>query len=84
MASALRYSAFTVLVTAVAAFAPRVISTQTIGYGQLFHQVAPTEAPSIELVKKQLEKKAVTNICTEWTLEGGTYRYVDGTAGKYY
>jgi ADP-ribose pyrophosphatase YjhB (NUDIX family) len=31
----------------------------------------PTEAPSLELVKRKLEKKGVTNICTEWTIPGG-------------
>ena len=73
MASVLRYSALAaVVVTAVSAFAPRDIPTQTVGYGLPFHQVSPTEAPSMELVKKQLEKKAVTNICTEWTIEGGS------------
>jgi hypothetical protein len=32
---------------------------------------APTQAPSIELVKKKLAKKALTNVCTEWTIPGG-------------
>jgi hypothetical protein len=31
----------------------------------------PTLAPELELVKRRLEKKDVTNICTEWTIPGG-------------
>lgn len=73
MASILRYSAMSALVSSVTGFAVGVIPSQTVGggFGQPFFDIQPTSAPSVELVKKQLAKKALTNVCTEWTIPGG-------------
>jgi hypothetical protein len=53
------------------------VPTQTLGLGEPFTgvQPAPTSAPRLELVKKRLglEKKAATNVCSEWTIPGGRY-----------
>jgi len=61
------------LITSISAVAGSVIGefpTQTVGgYGVPFLQ-EPTEAPSMELVRRKLEKKALTNTCTEWTIPG--------------
>ena len=71
MASFVRFSAVTAFVSAVCGYAIGEIPTQTVGYGSPFMQ-EPTEAPSMELVKRSLGKRAVTNVCTEWTLPGGS------------
>jgi len=39
--------------------------------GMPFMDIIPTQALSMELVKKSLEKKALTNTCSEWTILGG-------------
>jgi hypothetical protein len=71
----LRYTAVAALAASVRGFAiaPTIgaIPSQTIGVGQPFFDIMPTEAPSPELLKKRLEKKAVTNVCSEWTILGG-------------
>ncbi|KAG0651865.1 hypothetical protein D0Z07_1291 [Hyphodiscus hymeniophilus] len=70
MGSLLQYSALSAFISSVAGFAIGEIPTQTIGYGAPFmHE--PTEAPSMELVKRSLERRDVTNTCTEWTIPGG-------------
>jgi hypothetical protein len=52
-------------------FAIGAMPVQTVGgMGEAFSP-APTEAPSMELMKAKLVKKAVTNVCTEWTILGG-------------
>jgi hypothetical protein len=71
------YTAFSALLSAVSGYAmgEMPIATPTRGCGFPLADLLPTDAPSLELVKKQfakrLVKKSVTNICTEWTLEGG-------------
>ncbi|KAK0124467.1 hypothetical protein ONS95_009419 [Cadophora gregata] len=71
MASLLRYTAIAALASSVSGFAIGAFPTQTLadGYGQVFLQ--PTAAPSVELVKQKLKQRALTNICTEWTIPGG-------------
>ncbi|PVH86981.1 hypothetical protein DL98DRAFT_649817 [Cadophora sp. DSE1049] len=71
MASLLRYTAVAALASSVSGFAIGAIPTQTLagGYGQAFLQ--PTAAPSVKLVKQKLKGRALTNVCTEWTIPGG-------------
>jgi hypothetical protein len=76
MVSLLRLSAITTLVPIVTGFAiSAAVPSQTIGLGNpgigylLYPE--PTTAPSFELVEKKLAKKAVTNVCSEWTISGG-------------
>lgn len=71
MPSILRLSAATALVSTAAASGIGAIASQTIaGFGApLFAE--PTKAPEYELVKAKLAKKAVTNVCSEWTIPGG-------------
>ncbi|KAH6719796.1 hypothetical protein BKA61DRAFT_222488 [Leptodontidium sp. MPI-SDFR-AT-0119] len=71
MASVLRYTAVAALASSVTGFAIGAFPTQTIngGFGQVFLQ--PTAAPSVELVKQKLKGRALTNVCTEWTIPGG-------------
>ena len=71
MAALLRYSTLAAFISAVTGYAIGEIPTQTVGYGSPFMQ-EPTEAPSMELVKRNLGKRAVTNTCTEWTIPGGS------------
>ena len=49
------------------------IPSQTMGgFGEpIFALPLPTAAPEVELVKRRLEKKDATNICTEWTIPRG-------------
>ncbi len=71
----LRYTAVAAMAVSVRAFAiaPTIgaIPSQTVGVGQPFFDIMPTEAPRPELLKKRLEKKALTNVCSEWTILGG-------------
>jgi hypothetical protein len=73
MALFLRYAAVSAFFSAAAGFAIGAMPSQTIGigFGEPMQPVRPTEAPSLELVKRKLEKKALTNTCTEWTILGG-------------
>lgn len=77
MASVLRYSALAAMVSAVSGYALGEMPSQTImalpsvGMGQPIMKLLPTEAPSSELVKRHLMKKAVTNTCSEWTITDG-------------
>ncbi len=74
MTSILRYSAVAALVSRAAGAVIGAMPSQTVGGGfgaPIFALPLPTEAPSLELVKRKLEKKGVTNICTEWTIPGG-------------
>jgi hypothetical protein len=70
------YAAFSALLSAVSGYAMGEMptATPTRGCGLPLADLLPADAPSLELVKKQfakrLVKKSVTNICTEWTLEG--------------
>jgi hypothetical protein len=67
MASSLRLSTVAAFVSAVSGYAILGgFPTQTVGYGSPFLQLEPTQAPSMELVKKSLGKRALTNTCTEW------------------
>jgi hypothetical protein len=71
MASLLRYAAVSAFISAAAGFAIGAMPSQTLGIGFGAPMPQPTEGPSLELVKRQLQKKAVTNTCTEWTILGG-------------
>lgn len=71
MASFVRFSVLAAFITTISGYAIGVIPTQTVGYGSPFLQ-EPTEAPSMELVKKSLGKRALINTCTEWTIPGGS------------
>ena len=74
MASVLRYSAVATLLSTAAAAVLGAIPSQTVGgFGEPIYALPlPTEAPSLDLVKKRLEKKDLINTCTEWTIPGGT------------
>jgi hypothetical protein len=71
MASFLRYVAVSAFFSAAAGFAVGAMPSQTIGFGEPMQPLQPTDAPSLELAKRKLEKKALTNTCTEWTILGG-------------
>jgi hypothetical protein len=74
MASALRYSVVAALVSSAAGAVIGAMHSQAMGGGfgdPVFAMPLPTQAPEIELLKRRLEKKDVTNICTEWTIPGG-------------
>lgn len=71
MASIVRFSALAAFVSAVSGYAIGEFPSQTVGYGSPFKS-EPTEAPSMELVKKSLGKRALINTCTEWTIQGGS------------
>lgn len=68
MASVLRFSAVAALVSTAAGAALGAMPSQTMGgFGEpIFAVPLPTEPPSLELVKRKLVKKDLTNICTEW------------------
>jgi hypothetical protein len=70
MASTIRYAALAAMVSAVYGYSIGEMPSQTIGVGTPFFEIRPTEAPKIELVKKKLDKRALTNTCSEWTLDG--------------
>ena len=71
----LRFQALAAFMSSVAGYAIGEMPTQTVGYGVPFMQ-EPTEAPSMELVKRNLERRAVINTCTEWTIPGGKFYHV--------
>jgi hypothetical protein len=71
MATILRNSALAAMVSAVSGYALGDMPSQTIGIGIPILEILPTKAPSLELVKKSLAKKAVTNTCSEWTINDG-------------
>lgn len=71
MASVLRFSALAAVVSAVSGYALGEMPSQTIGIGMAITDIIPTNAPSLELVKRSLKKKAVTNTCSEWTISEG-------------
>ena len=78
MAKMLKYSVVPALAATAAGAALGAVPSQTIsGVGEPFFALPlPTEPPSLELMKRRLEKKDVTdvtNICTEWTIPGGQY-----------
>jgi hypothetical protein len=71
-ASYLRYSALATAVSTVTGFAISEFPTQTVGRGfGAPYLPEVTEAPQRDLVKARLEKKAITNVCSEWTITGG-------------
>jgi len=76
MANSLRYAVSATLVSFVYCYSLGEIPSQTVGVGLPVMELLPTQAPSLELVKKSLgEKRAVTNTCYEWTLDGlGSYQ----------
>jgi hypothetical protein len=72
MPSVLQYSsAVAALVSSVAGNSFGSIPSQTVGHGLPIFEAMATEAPSLELVKRKLEKKSLTNVCSEWTILGG-------------
>jgi hypothetical protein len=73
---AFRRSIATALVTTMSAssamgFALGAMPSETVGAVGEFLAPAPTEAPSMELMKAKLAKKSLTNVCSEWTIPGG-------------
>ncbi len=77
MASFLRVAPVAVLISSAMGFAVGAMPSQTAepgvfvqGMGQPVFP-APTDAPSLELVKARMQKRALTNVCTEWTIPGG-------------
>jgi hypothetical protein len=77
MASFLRIALVAVLVSSAMGFALGAMPSQTAGPETLVQGMgqpafpAPTDAPSLELVRARMQKRAVTNVCTEWTIPGG-------------
>ncbi|KAM3070312.1 hypothetical protein ACMFMG_010144 [Clarireedia jacksonii] len=69
------YSSLFSLCSLASSFTLGEVPTQTLGLGEPFTglQPLPTAAPRLELVKKRLglERKALTNVCSEWTIPGG-------------
>lgn len=82
MASFPRVPATAVVISMMASsamgFALGAMPLETVGSIGAAFSPAPTQAPSMELVKKKLAKKALTNVCTEWTIEGGQLLVVRG------
>lgn len=58
------------LFLAPAALAFAIGATQAVDELGASFSPAPTKAPSMELVKAKMGKRAATNICTEWTISG--------------
>ena len=83
MALVLKFSAFGTLISYTAGAVIGAIPSETLGgFGlPLFELPLPTEPPSLELVKKRLEKKSVSNICTEWTIPGDLGQPECGNSG---
>jgi hypothetical protein len=73
MVLVLRFSTVAALMWTAAGAALGAMPSQTMGgCGEpIFAVPLPTEPPSFELVRRKLEKKDLTNICTEWTIPGG-------------
>ena len=70
--SLLRYSAVAALLSSATAKSYGSMPSQTVGQGFPILEAMPTEAPSLELVKRQLDKRqSLTNVCSEWTILGG-------------
>jgi hypothetical protein len=69
--SVLRFLALAAVVSVVSGYALGEMPSQTIGMGLPITHILPTDAPSLELVKRGLKKKAVTNACSEWTISDG-------------
>jgi hypothetical protein len=75
-ASYLRYSALAAAASTVTGFATLEFPTQTVGgFGEPYFPEV-TKAPQRDLVKARLEKKAITNVCSEWTIPGGLQSHV--------
>jgi hypothetical protein len=66
MALVWHFSSLVVFVSAVAGYATAKLPTKTVGYGVPFAQLLPTEAPSMELVKRDLGKRESFEVCSEW------------------
>lgn len=71
MFSTAGYAAWAAMVSAACGYVLGEMPSQTIGVGIPLLDILPTQAPSLELVKKQIEKRAITNTCSEWTILGG-------------
>lgn len=71
MASVIRFSALAAMISAVSGYALGEMPSQTIGMGLDIVHILPTAAPELELVKRNLKKKALTNTCSEWTISDG-------------
>ena len=68
--AAIRFSALAAMVACVYGHRLGEMPSQTIGMGSPLFELIPTPAPEMELVKRNLKKRAITNICSEWTLDG--------------
>lgn len=71
-APVLQLSVLAAFISAVRGYAVADFPTQNVGYGAHSMQ-EPTEAPSMELLKRRLERRDLVNTCTEWSILGGWY-----------
>lgn len=78
-ASLLRSSVLAAAVSTVAGFAIGEFPTQTVGGFGLPFLPEVTAAPQRDLVKARLEKKALTNTCTEckWSISHNTRLFIN-------
>lgn len=74
MPGILGFAAVAAFISSATASAVAALPSQTVpsGHGQPLSP-KPTEAPEFELVRRNLERKDVTNTCTEWTIPGGKF-----------
>jgi hypothetical protein len=75
MPSSLRYAALAALFSSVYSYVLEMPSP-TIGMGLPLMDIMPTEAPSFELVKKTIAKRALTSTCSDWTILGLDGQYL--------
>ncbi|KAG9248297.1 hypothetical protein BJ878DRAFT_62932 [Calycina marina] len=73
MSSNSRYAALAAMISSVYGYSLGEMAAQTTGVGLPLYEIRPTEAPSLELVRRTLgvnAKRALTNTCDEWSLDG--------------
>lgn len=54
----------------VAGYVLGSMPSQTMGVGFPLMEIMPTSPPSLELARKQVAKRSLTNTCSEWTVLG--------------
>jgi len=69
MSSNLRYAALAAMISHVYGLVHEMPSP-TVGMGMPLMDIMPTEAPSLELVKRNIVKRALTSTCSDWTILG--------------
>lgn len=65
------FSAMLLLAPLALGFSFEKLPEQTVKGAGIPFSPRPTEAPSRELVRAKLGKRAATNVCSEWTIPGG-------------